>query len=124
MWRIKNRDQHRGAASVVFKVLSPVSQQALKLPDRQLRTLSTPPTAGAQVKIIELDLADQLAIGHLELVQMRTIPTRECRIHRISELAELVRPGRGENPTRPRPIILTMTTDQIHPNRQPRPRQD
>jgi pimeloyl-ACP methyl ester carboxylesterase len=80
--------------------------------------------AGAEVKIIELDLADQLAIGHLELVQMRTIPTRERRIHRISELAELVRPGRGENPTRPRPIILTMTTDQIHPNRQPRPRQD
>ena len=83
---------------------------ALKPPDRQLRTLSTPPTAGAEVKIIELDLADQLAIGHLELVQMRTIPTRERRIHRISELAELVRPGRGENPTRPRPIILTMTT--------------
>ena len=77
-----------------------------------------------KVKIIELDLADQLAIGHLELVQMRTIPTRERRIHRISELAERVRPGRGENPTRPRPIILTMTTDQIHPNRQPRPRQD
>jgi hypothetical protein len=76
------------------------------------------------IVVIEFGLADPAAVGELELIQIRAIPTGERSIDRIGKLAEPMRTGRREDPPRLGPIILTTTADQIHPNQQPRPRHD
>jgi hypothetical protein len=94
------------------------------LTQRQRRQCHRGTVEEAQVKVVELGLADQPAIGQLELVQMRAVPAGERGVDGVSELTELVGTSGGEDPTRSRPVILTMTADQIHSNRQPRPRHD
>jgi hypothetical protein len=48
---------------------------------------------------------------------MRTIPARERGVDRIGKLTETVGAGSSKNPTRPWPVMLTPTADQLHLNR-------
>jgi hypothetical protein len=49
-------------------------------------------------------------VGQVELVEMGTVPAREGIIDRASQLGERVAPSSDEDPTRPRPEALAVTS--------------
>jgi hypothetical protein len=68
---------------------------------------------------IRIRVAQPGLTGQGELLQVRPVPAGESVVDGVGELFErMAFPGR-EDPPRPRPVQVTTTFDQLHPNREP-----